>query len=344
MTGSEYTLAEKPALDVLAALGSAKDKTGQAFEQIKQYERDIPRLFLSSLYNIISNGIDTLYGATAASSEYWGRWIDPWPKKTTDFTTDLERDLYSLCSPDRVLDILAHFTVFERRDQQIAKKVCRYQQFRAVNKLVQRVADGQHRRGLIWHTQGSGKSLTMVFAVLKLKWHLGLQSDALTSPNILVLTDRVDLDEQITQTFKACGLPNPRPADNKDELRALLHGGSTGLTVLSTIFKFEGLSTPVANSSDWIVLVDECHRTQEKDLGAFLPHVEARDAAGKGGVRPVVLAALKGDRSTVQLFLDLGVRLSLDDPGIGEETLEQSLQVCGRSEIITLLKDRGYGS
>jgi type I restriction enzyme R subunit len=250
---------------------SGKDKTGEAFEQIKQYERDIPRLFYSNLFNIVTDGVSVLYGATGAPSEHWGTWKDPWPKKDEDFGGDaLAKGLYCLLEPSRLLDLLAHFIVFEKREEKVIKKVCRYQQYRAVNKLVDRVVEGKHRKGLIWHTQGSGKSLTMVYSALKLKTHRTIQSDALASPNILVLTDRVDLDDQIAGTFIACGLPNPARADSVKTLRALIKGGSDGLTVLSTIHKFEGSKEAVPNSANWILLVDECHRTQEKDLGAYL--------------------------------------------------------------------------
>jgi type I restriction enzyme R subunit len=215
--------------------------------------------------------VSVLYGATGAPSEHWSTWRDPWPKKDEDFGGDaLTKGLYCLLEPSRLLDLLAHFIVFEKREERVIKKVCRYQQYRAVNKLVDRVVEGKHHKGLIWHTQGSGKSLTMVYSALKLKTHRTIQSDALTSPNILVLTDRVDLDDQIAGTFIACGLPNPARADSVKTLRALVKSGSDGLTVLSTIHKFEGSKKPVPNSANWILLVDECHRTQEKDLGAYL--------------------------------------------------------------------------
>jgi len=139
-----------------------------------------------------------------------------------------------------------------------------------VGKIVQRVIDGEHRRGLVWHTQGSGKSLTMVFAALKLKMHYTVDSAELKNPNIMVLTDRIDLDDQISSTFVACGLPNPDRAASIGDLHKAMRAGTDGLTVLSTIFKFQGSDKPVANSANWIVMVDECHRTQEKDLGAYL--------------------------------------------------------------------------
>ncbi|AWM86795.1 type I restriction endonuclease subunit R [Microvirga sp. 17 mud 1-3] len=249
---------------------NAKDKTGEAFEQIKQYEQDIPRLFLSNGFNIVTDGTNCLYGSTGSPSKFWAEWRDPWPKAESDFPDALSKGLWSLLEPSRLLDLIAHFIVFEKTESGTIKKMCRYQQFRAVNKIVERVIGNEHRRGLIWHTQGSGKSLTMVFAALKLKTHLTVASPELTNPNIMVLTDRVDLHDQISGTFAACGLPNPVAVESISELRALIGKGTDGLTILSTIFKFQGSQEPIPNSKNWIVMVDECHRTQEKDLGAYL--------------------------------------------------------------------------
>lgn len=247
-------------------------KAEEAFEQVKQYERDIPRLFYSNAFNLVTDGMATLYGATGAPSQFFAPWPDAWPRHRGGFADDLATDLWCLCEPSRLLDLLAHFIVFETDPEtgRKIKKVCRYQQFRAVNKAVERVAAGEHRKGLIWHTQGSGKSLTMVFLALKLKTHLTLDAPALANPNILVLTDRIDLDDQISKTFIACGLPNPTQCGSVAALREAVNRGGSGQLLLSTIFKFAGSKEPIPNSANWIVLVDECHRTQEKDLGAFL--------------------------------------------------------------------------
>lgn len=244
----------------------------EAFEQIKQYERDIPRLFYSNIFNLVTDGMETLHGATGAPSQFYAPWPDAWPRHRDAFADDLAKDLWCLCEPSRLLDLLAHFIVFETDPEtgRKIKKVCRYQQFRAVNKAVDRVAGGQHRKGLIWHTQGSGKSLTMVFLALKLKTHLTLDAPTLANPNILVLTDRIDLDDQISRTFVACGLPNPTQCGSVAALREAVNRGGNGHILLATIFKFAGSKEPIPNSSNWIVLVDEAHRTQEKNLGAFL--------------------------------------------------------------------------
>lgn len=249
---------------------NAKDKTGEAFEQIKQYEKEIPRLFLSNCFNMVTDGTNCLYGSTGSPSKFWAEWRDPWPRQENDFPDALSKGLWSLLEPSRLLDLIAHFVVFEKTETGTVKKMCRYQQFRAVNKIIERVIENKHRRGLIWHTQGSGKSLTMVFAALKLKTHLTVSSPELTNPNIMALTDRLDLHGQISGTFAACGLPNPIAVESIANLRALISKGTDGLTVLSTIFKFQGSQEPIPNSKNWIVMVDECHRTQEKDLGAYL--------------------------------------------------------------------------
>lgn len=249
---------------------AAKDKSGQAFDQIRQYERDIPRLFYSNLFNIITNRTNTLYGATGSPSAHWNIWKDPWPKAPKDFKEPFFSALWSLLEPSRLLDLLAHFVVFERSEQRVIKKICRYQQYRAVNKIVERVVEAKHRKGLVWHTQGSGKSLTMVFTALKLKTHLTQSSPELENLNFLVLTDRIDLDDQISKTFVSCGLRNPERAGSVKELRGIIRRGSRGQTVLSTIFKFQGSTQPIPDSGNWILMVDECHRTQEKDLGAYL--------------------------------------------------------------------------
>jgi type I restriction enzyme R subunit len=244
----------------------------EAFEQIKQYERDIPRLFCPNAFNIITDGMRTEYGATGSPSQFYAPWPDAWPRTRADFPDNLAKDLWCLCEPSRLLDMLAHFIVFEIDPDtgRKIKKICRYQQFRAVNKAVDRVAAGEHRKGLIWHTQGSGKSLTMVFLALKLKTHLTLDAPTLANPNILVLTDRIDLDDQISRTFVACDLPNPAQCGSVAALRDAVYRGGNGQILLSTIFKFAGSKVPIPNSAGWIVLVDECHRTQEKDLGAYL--------------------------------------------------------------------------
>ena len=283
--------------------------------QVRSAEREVPRLFHSNLFNIATNDVSLYYGATGAPKEYWSQWRDPWPREAREFRDETEKGLYALLEPSRLLDILAHFIVFETRDGKTVKKVCRYQQYRAVNKMVQRVVEGEHRAGLIWHTQGSGKSLTMVFAALKLKTHRGITSERLQNPNLLIVTDRIDLNTQITKTFAAVGIPNIIQADSIRKLREVVTPGSAGKVVLSTIFKFHWddprlksqvlaqrlaalKELAVGGSETWILMVDEAHRTQEKDLGAYVRAVLPRATRFGFTGTPVK----KGDTDTFQNF------------------------------------------
>lgn len=129
------------------------------------------------------------------------------------------------------------------------------------NKIVQRVVAGQPKRGLIWHFQGSGKSLLMLFAARKLRLH-----PALKNPTVMIIVDRVDLDTQISSTFYAADLPNLVKAESRADLQRLLHQGVRKI-IITTIFKFAEAEGVLDARSNIIALVDEAHRTQEGDLG-----------------------------------------------------------------------------
>ena len=122
----------------------ATARAEEAFEQIKQYERDIPRLFAANAFSLVTDGIRTEYGATRSAAQFYAPWPDAWPRRREEFADDLSKDIWCLLEPSRLLDILAHFIVFENDPESghKIKKVCRYQQFRAVNKAVARVAEG----------------------------------------------------------------------------------------------------------------------------------------------------------------------------------------------------------
>src|SRR5699024_7833849 len=137
---------------------------------------------------------------------------------------------------ERLFDIFLIFIVYEPEDGRVIKKMARYQQYRAVNKAVERILTGEYpqaRGGVVWATQGSGKSLAMVFLSMKLR-----RVEELENPVIVVVTDRQDLDQQITGTFKRCGFPNPRQAETVEELKSLLQQGP-GSTVMTLVQKFQ---------------------------------------------------------------------------------------------------------
>ena len=161
-----------------------------------------------------------------------------------------------------MLDILKNFSLFTTNKQkQRLKIICRFQQYECANKIVERVLEGKEKKGLIWHFQGSGKSLLMVFAAQKLR-----KLAELKSPTVLVLVDRTDLDTQISGTFNAADIPNIETTENIRELQKLLEL-DTRKIIISMIHKFKDAKPDLNLRDNIIVLVDEAHRTQEGDLG-----------------------------------------------------------------------------
>ncbi len=183
-------------------------------------------------------------------------------RPTGDAGAGLKAAVHGLLRPAVLLDILAHFTLFatDKKKRRI-KVVCRYQQYEGANLIVQRVVAGRPKKGLIWHFQGSGKSLLMVFAAQKLR-----QQPALRNPAVLIVVDRIDLDAQISATFHASDIPNLVKAETRQDLERMLKQ-DTRKIIITTIFKF-GEVEGLLNARDNIVaLVDEAHRTQEGNLG-----------------------------------------------------------------------------
>ena len=234
------------------------------------YERFIPELFVCNVFSVATEGKDFRYGSIHLPVELWGPWR-PDDANAPDGLVDVKKAVASLLRPGVLLDMLAHFTLFatDRKKRRI-KIVCRYQQYDAGNQIVQRVLAGHPKKGLIWHFQGSGKSLLMVFAAQKLRMQAGLKN-----PTVIIAVDRIDLDAQISATFHASDIPNLVKAETRDILAQLLLQ-DTRKIIITTIHKFgevEGLLNPRENI---IVFADEAHRTQEGDLGirmrAALPH------------------------------------------------------------------------
>ena len=168
----------------------------------------------------------------------------------------------SMLRPNVVLDLLANFTAYatDKKKRRI-KIVARHQQYEATNRIMERVVAGHPKKGLIWHFQGSGKSLLMLFAARKLRLH-----PALKNPTVMVVVDRVDLDSQISSTFYAADTPNLVKADSRVELQRLLTQDARKI-IITTIFKFAEAAGVLNDRSNIIAMVDEAHRTQEGDLG-----------------------------------------------------------------------------
>jgi type I restriction enzyme R subunit len=225
------------------------------------YEKNIPELFVPNLFSVATEGKEYRYGAIAMPVELWG----PWRLEGEDALPSMEqveKTVGSMVRPSMVLDLLASFTAYAtHKGKQRIKIIARYQQVEGVNRIVERVVAGRPRKGLIWHFQGSGKSLLMLFAARKLRLH-----PALKNPTVLVVVDRIDLDSQISGTFYAADMPNMVRSESRNELKDLLEK-DVRKVVVTTIHKF-GETYGVLNTRDnIIVMVDEAHRTQEGDLG-----------------------------------------------------------------------------
>lgn len=247
-----------PIVDIEAKSPTAATNVSyaNAVGQLKRYERNAFKLFWPNCFNIATDGLKTVYGATYAPAQYFLQWKDEGKEKDTD--EELERTLTALLSKERLLDIIQNFIIFEKEKEQKVKKIARYQQLRATNKIVERVLDGKKKRGLIWHTQGSGKSLTMFFTAWKLRYN-----KLLKNPKVFVLVDRIDLDDQIYETFVNCGGENITRVESRTDLEKKIQSPERGVFV-STIQKFSELGNAIQNlDENVIVLSDEAHRDNE---------------------------------------------------------------------------------
>ena len=243
-----------------------------------------PRLFESAQILIVACMVDAVYGTVGTPARFYAQWKETSPRGAKGALRDLGRKpsaqdvlLEGLLAPENLLDLVQNFVVFEvdNASHKLIKKLARYQQYRAVNAALARVASAktpETRGGVVWHTQGSGKSLTMLWLALKLR-----RDPRQENPTIVIVTDRVDLDAQIAGTFQRCGFPNPVEATSAAHVRELL-AGPGGFTVTTTVQKFRDLVTemeahgPLPPEKNVFVFIDEAHRSQ---YGIFAANMRA---------------------------------------------------------------------
>ncbi|MCF8010939.1 MAG: type I restriction endonuclease subunit R [Clostridiales bacterium] len=251
-----------------------------------------PRLFYTNFFTGILNKYHAYVGTISSRYEHYIEWKDPYPFRKEDIekVDDNGQNIFlqSVLDKSCLLDIMQNFILFETEKESSVriKKICRYQQFRAVNKALHRLMHGKDsltRGGVIWHTQGSGKSLTMVFLARKIR-----RISELSDSTIVVVTDRIDLDKQIYNTFlrTVSNITTPKRAGTVDDMKDLLSKAQPQI-IMTTIHKFqpdkeekETLNDshqksalrlekefPVLTTkSNVIVLADEAHRSQYKGL------------------------------------------------------------------------------
>ena len=261
--------------------GSSSATVESAWNQLQTYKQQIPALFNTNELLIVSDGTEAKVGSLTAGFEWFGPW------RTTDGLTlaptnkpMLEVLLKGLFDKRRLLDFIRHFVLWET-DDGYAKKIAGYHQFHAVNKAIRETVrasgpNGNKRIGVIWHTQGSGKSIAMAFYAGKL-----ILQPELENPTIVVVTDRNDLDGQLYAQFCAAKqlIPAPAQAESRDHLRDLLRVASGGV-VFTTIQKFgvpKGERFPMLSKRrNIVVITDEAHRSQYEFVDGFARNL--RDA------------------------------------------------------------------
>ncbi|MBM3181243.1 MAG: type I restriction endonuclease subunit R [Chloroflexi bacterium] len=294
---------------VVIELKNATDENADvsaAFRQLQTYQHVIPSLFTYNAFLVISDGHFAKVGTISSDYPRFMEWKTADGKTIVDSKTqpELEPLIKGLFNKKTLLDCVRHFIVFEKTREKTVKKIAAYHQYYAVNKAiistlrasasndksvredpaayglptVDEQPIGDKRAGVIWHTQGSGKSLSMVFYTGKL-----VLTEAMNNPTIVVLTDRNDLDQQLFETFSNCQSllrQTPVQAANRDELKKLLAVASGGI-VFTTIQKFlpdeKGAAYPLlTDRRNVVVIADEAHRSQYDFIDGFAKNM--RDA------------------------------------------------------------------
>ncbi|XXG31963.1 MAG: type I restriction endonuclease subunit R [Ferrovum myxofaciens] len=269
----------------LKAPGSGNATLVGAFNQLQTYKKQIPALFNTNALLVTSDGITARVGSLSADLERFMPWRttdgkDVAPKGAPELSTLIE----GVFEQRRLLDMLCHFTVFGETGSGLAKIIAGYHQFHAVIRAVDSTlrassqwqgvqedprdyglpsvktqAKGDRRAGVIWHTQGSGKSLLMAFYAGQLVKH-----PAMANPTLVVLTDRNDLDDQLFATFSMCRdliRQTPVQADSREDLTKLLARASGGV-IFTTLQKFGETSQALTDRRNVVVIADEAHRSQ----------------------------------------------------------------------------------
>ncbi|MDT4811639.1 hsdR: type I site-specific deoxyribonuclease, HsdR family [compost metagenome] len=249
----------------LKAPGSAGAHLLGAFNQLQTYKKRIPALFNTNALLVTSDGIAARVGSLSADLERFMPW------RTTDGTTvaqkgapELSTLIEGVFEHRRLLDLLCHFTVFGETGSGLAKIIAGYHQFHAVRRAVNSTVaasspEGNQKVGVIWHTQGSGKSLLMAFYAGQLVKH-----PAMANPTLVVLTDRNDLDDQLFSTFSMCRdliRQTPVQAESREDLQKVLSRASGGV-IFTTLQKFGEIAEPLTTRRNVVVIADEAHRSQ----------------------------------------------------------------------------------
>ena len=240
---------------------SADKRDGLALgvEQIRRYHDETPEMFTTAQLFGVTQLLDFFYGVTWNTNR---KNIFNWK---TDEPTNYEQKVKTFFDRERFLQVLQQSIIFQSRDDQLTKIVLRQHQTRAVEKVIERVNDPNKRRGLVWHTQGSGKTLTMITIAARLL-RGGEQTE---KPTVLMVVDRNELESQLFSNITGYGITTPKVAQSKDHLEEILASDYRGL-VVSMIHKFDKRPANLNNRERVIILIDEAHRTTGGNFGNYL--------------------------------------------------------------------------
>jgi type I restriction enzyme R subunit len=233
------------------------DGISEAFEQIKRYHRECPELLVILQIYALTHIIKYYYSSTWNTSE---KWLFNWKEEVQG---DFESLVKSFLDKKRVVRVLTDFILFTRQDDELKKVVLRPHQMRAVDRVVER-ADSDKKRGLIWHTQGSGKTYTMIVAAKAI-----IDNPIFANPTMIMLVDRNELETQLFGNISSVGIEAVEVADSKRHLQDLLRNDRKGL-IVTMIHKFEGMPANINTKDNLFVLIDEAHRTTGGDLGNYM--------------------------------------------------------------------------
>ena len=222
----------------------------------EDYESNIPELFTTNVFSAATEGKELWYGAVGNDWEdFWEQWKDN--DSQTSSLTNIESRIESLFNRVTVLEMLQWYTIFTTEFGTKIKIIARFPQYEAIHRITDRVYENKIKRGLLWHWQGSGKSMLMILAARRLRLEPKFQS-----PTIIIVVDRIDLDTQIIGKFNAANIPNMVTTNSRAELKKLLLQ-DTKKVIFTTIHKFGEMEGVLNDRENIIVMVDEADRTQD---------------------------------------------------------------------------------
>ncbi len=235
-----------------------KEAIGIAVDQLRRYHRETPELVTTSQIFDVTHIIEFYYGVTwNLSRKALFNWKD-------EERGNFEKKVKHFFDRKRLLRVLHDYIIFFKREDELEKIILRQHQTRAVEKVVHRSLEQEKKTGLIWHTQGSGKTFTMIVAAERL-----IKLPEFEKPTVIMLVDRNELETQLFLNLEAYGFESYKIADSKKDLQELLASDYRGL-IVSMIHKFEGMPKDINTRENIFVLVDEAHRTTSGDLGNYL--------------------------------------------------------------------------